>query len=679
MTDMALRQAIRRNGWTRVVIVAFLGALGFGSVLHFFGSVAARAQNVSGSANGSTAPTASEVPVLSVLTPPPSPCAPQPSGGCPNCTTDVPGASDYENSLPVPSPSPGFNYVVQLVNESDVTILAGADAAHQGSSTPGGPVPPPIALLPREGTWVMQPKGAPNNGNVLTIDVPPGWEATVCPQTNPNCGALGPRFWPRTGCKYDIERNLAQCETGGCGDAYDCGKQALRNPPQGSVAKTPASIVEWTLNSQFALGYAYPDISLVDGVTLTIDVQAIGRHCASQPGAPASRYWLSQNQPLAVHGADLREAGRCIPNFQLTRGEVGQVIQGEGNPDDVVACFTNCGRYEYPKTPDADCDPNTDERCKNWLAFCCYAPQGDPNHVYGGDCTNDSECHQGAGCWNDGSQPCTMRSDCPSGFSCLDGVCAKPFCACRAFLKKDDCSADVCTHPYSSHDRASQPPFGLCTDVTSDATGCIGDDTVHAVFPGGYTWPNDPQTYVSDARAYRIIFAPGFIPGTSPVITESVPVPDCSSFPDAYGYAAQRKNCSGEINGGAIFAGAALSPACTKSDDCPIIPGSTPPAHSACDTAFNRCATWACEIAPGGPVTTGDILCSWSAGDQTPTPTPTRRLGEPPPTQPVGPTATRSASDDDGCAINPNSAGSSGGMLLTLFAAALLCARRRSR
>jgi MYXO-CTERM domain-containing protein len=252
-------------------------------------------------------------------------------------------------------------------------------------------------------------------------------------------------------------------------------------------------------------------------------------------------------------------------------------------------------------------------------------------------------------------------------------VCAKPFCACRAFLKQDTCAADVCTHPYSSHDRASQPPFGLCTDATSDETACIGDDTVHAVFPGGYTWPNDPQTYVSDARAYRIIFAPGFIPGTSPAITNSAPVPDCSSFPEPYGYAAQRANCGSEISDGAIFAGAALSPTCTTNDDCPIIPGSDPPAHSACDTAFNRCATWACEIAPGGPVSTGDILCSWSAGAQTPTPTPTS-LGGPPATRMPG-------AEDDGCAINPGNGSSSGGVLLALAAAAgaLLRSRRRSR
>jgi hypothetical protein len=535
-------------------------------------------------------------------------------------------------------------------------------------------VPPPIAVEPREKTWVMLPKGAPNFGNILTIDIPPGWEATVCPQTDPGCGALGPRFWPRTGCKFDPAHDLAQCETGSCGDAYDCGEQASRNPPQASVAQTPASIVEWTFNSQAAQGYAYPDISLVDGVTLTIDVQALGQHCASYPGDPGSEFWLSQRQPLGVHGADLRDPNRCIPNFRLTRAEVGQIIQGQGNPDDVVACFTNCGRYEYPTDPGAGCDPNSDERCKNWLAFCCYAPAGDPNHVYGGDCTNESDCSQGGGCWNDGSMPCTMPSQCPSGFSCLDGVCAKPFCACRAFLKNSDCPADVCTHPYSPQDRASQPPFGLCTDVTSDETACIGDDTVHAVFPGGYTWPNDPQTYVSDARAYRIIFAPG---GTSVPITDSGPVPDCDSLPAPYGYDAEKHFCSGVS--GALFAGAALSPPCMHDDECPIIPGSTPPAHAACDPERKQCATWSCEIAPGGPVSTGKLLCRWPTGGLTPSPTPTGMVA-PEPSRPAGPTATRSSgTEDDGCAISRSTSGSRGGMLLAFVAAAGVFLRSRPR
>lgn len=670
MTDRVVREVVRRRGFIRVVLAVLLSTLGFGSLLYFGDSVTARAQTVSGVTGGVATRTATPFPTH-VITPPPSPCAPQPAGSCPVCDDSVPGASDYENSLPVPSPAPGDHYVVQLVNESNVTILAGADAAHQGSLTPGGPVPPPNPVLPREGTWLMQPKGAPNNGNILTIDIPQGWEATVCPQTNTNCMALGPRFWPRTGCKYDIDNNLAQCETGGCGDAYDCSRQALRDPPQASTAPPPTTIVEWTLNSQQQMGYAFPDISLVDGVTLTADVQALGLHCTSAPGQPTNKFWLSQRQPLAVHGADLRDAGRCISGFQLTRGEVGQIIQGEGNPDDVVACFTNCGRYEYPNNPGAGCDPS-DESCKNWLAFCCYTPIGDPHHVYGGDCNIDRpECAQGGGCWNNGSQPCTQTPDCPSGFSCLDGVCAKPFCACRAFLKNPPCSDDVCTHGYSPSDRASQPPAGNCTDVTQDPNACIGDDTVHAVFPGGYTWPNDPQTYVSDARAYRIIFAPGYDPSVNPPITNSGPVPACDALPEAYGYDSQAKNCAGVT--GKLFAGALPAPTCTTNEDCQYQPGITPPKRFNCDPATKHCDTWSCEIAPGGPVSTGTLLCRWpSTTNPSPTPTSTTSVGGPPPT------STRArGTDDDGCAITGNASDSQGGILLVLVAVAFALLRRR--
>lgn len=593
---------------------------------------------------------------LQAIAPPPPPCSAEPpsSGPCPVCTSAVPGASDYENSLPVPTPSPGHNYVVQLVNESDVTLLAGANAANQGSSRPDGPVPPPIAVLPRENTWVMLPKGSPNNGNILTIDIPVGWEGTECPQSNPNCGANGPRFFARTGCSYDPVHNLAQCETGSCGDAYDCSAQALRTPPRASSGRTPLTIVEWTFNSQGGQGYVYPDISLVDGVSLTVDVQAIGQHCASKPGVPTEPNWLSENQPLAVHGSDLREPDRCIPSFRLTRAEVGQIIAGSGNPDDVVGCFTNCGRYEYPGTPDPACDPATDERCRNWLAFCCYTPPGDPNHVYGGDCTEDSQCAQSAGCWDNG-----------------DG---SPKCACRGYIKGDTCAADVCTHP-NPPNQSAQPPFGHCSDVSDDPTACIGDDTVHAVFPGGYTWPNDPQTYASDARAYRVIFAPG---GTCVPITNSNPIPSCADFPEAYGYAANAQICAGNIAAGALFAGAALSPACRTADDCPIIPGSTPPAHYGCDPQLLRCASWSCDIAPGGPVSTGAILCRWPLAAPTPSPSPTSSLGGRP-TMPSSPTATLSpgAHDDDGCAIDPH-AGYGGVLLLAIGAAALLAARGRA-
>src|SRR5262245_17545488 len=111
----AFRQIARRRERARIAILVIMAMLGFGSASHFFAPVAAHALVT-------PSPTATPiVPEGPVLPPPPSPCAPAPAGPCPPnaCTTDVPGASDYENSLPVPSPRPGFDYVVQLVNESD--------------------------------------------------------------------------------------------------------------------------------------------------------------------------------------------------------------------------------------------------------------------------------------------------------------------------------------------------------------------------------------------------------------------------------------------------------------------------------------------------------------------------------------------------------------------------------
>jgi len=630
---------MQRNRRTIAIASALL--LGLGTATWQLSSVVAQAQN-----GGDGTVAASGPPI----TPAPDPCSGNPpaDGPCPQCTTDVPGASAYENSLPVPSPKPGYNYVVQLVNESNTTLLAGANAAHQGNAGPGLPTPGPFVVLPRENTWIMAPKGAPDNTNILTIDIPPEWEGTACPQSNPACGANGPRFFARTGCKYSVEHNLAQCETGSCGDAYDCGKQALRNPPLASAGRAPLSIVEWTFNSQGGQGYNYPDISLVDGVNLTTDVQALGRHCVSKPGAPTEPNWLSQNQPLAIHGTDLRESGRCIPGFRLTRGETGQFVPGQGDPDDVVACFTNCGRYEYPQTPPANCDPTTDARCKAWLAFCCYTPAGDPNHIYGSECTRDDQCRQDAGCWDKGDGPSQ--------------------CACRAYLKNPTCPSTVCTHPYSENNKSAQPPFGHCTDVTNDATACIGDDTVHEVFPGGYTWPNDPQTYVSDARVYRIIFAPG---GTTVPITDSGPVPHCNTLPESYGYTFQRQVCAGVINAGAQFAGALPAPTCTTTADCPVIPGSNPPTRSGCDPQHHQCATWSCETRDGGPVATGTLLCNWSEEvGPSPTPTSTPKL--------PGGLPSSGGDSDDGCAVAP-AHDANGATLLALFAAALLVARRRAR
>jgi hypothetical protein len=75
----------------------------------------------------------------------------------------------------LPAPTPLLHRVVQLVNCSNQRVLGTANAAHAAGLSP-------IAVLPRERTWVMEPfpvpAGAPTNANVLTIDIPQGWENT---------------------------------------------------------------------------------------------------------------------------------------------------------------------------------------------------------------------------------------------------------------------------------------------------------------------------------------------------------------------------------------------------------------------------------------------------------------------------------------------------------------------
>jgi hypothetical protein len=99
--------------------------------------------------------------------------------------------------------------------------------------------------LPREKTWVMEPfpvpSGAPANANVLTIDIPAHWEDTSAK------GSIGPNFWVRTGCRYDVSNGLTQCETGGCSGFYDF-SGALFGPPAG------ATLAEWTFYQSTTIG-----------------------------------------------------------------------------------------------------------------------------------------------------------------------------------------------------------------------------------------------------------------------------------------------------------------------------------------------------------------------------------------------------------------------------------------
>lgn len=599
----------------------------------------------------------------------------------------------YEDTLPVPVPTPGvppnIGYVVQLVNETNVTLLAAANAAHANGHGEAIPV------LPRQGSWIMGPMGAPpwpdgSPGNTLTIDIPPGWEHSICGHgTMAAPGCVGPLFWARTGCRYDVAGGLAQCETGTCSSFYDC--SANEQSPTG-----PKAIAEWTFRDDN--NNCAPDISVVDGGNLNMDIVPIGAGYPNQaPSGFDPAVWMSpENLPLTKCGVDLRSASACpIEQFQLKRKDQGMFIQGSPGGDNIIGCFSNCGFYEFlggmekgptapcpgfrcPGTPSADCDPTTDSECYYWQTFCCFAEAPPAPSPYGGMCTDSnqvpsSQCVQNGICWNADPTPTASSS----------GVCS-----CAAFLKNDagTCPPDVCTVQFSENP-ANQPPFNTCKNAgaTGDqADACIGDDTIHEVMPRGLTWPNDPETYYSNARAYRIVFGPGYWltaeatpqPGEpTPVpITDSQPVGLCSALPANYGYEANKANCAGEINSGAVFAGAALAPTCTTLEDPACKVGET---QYDCYLPDKRCATWQCELTGlGGPAHAAppgliNVLCRWSAADPTPTPTPMGALDVTPPAP---------GSDDDGCAINPSDGGSRGGTLLALVAvaAALLRSRRRT-
>jgi len=493
--------------------------------------------------------------------------------GCASIWSDAAHAQSDScvSNLPVPTPNPPSHRVVQLVNCSDATLLGAANAAHK-------PGQPPTSVLPREKTWVMEPAGT--SKNVLTIDIPPEWEATI------GAGATGPRFWVRTGCRYDIASGRAQCETGGCGGRYDCSAAKLG-------ASVGTTVAEWTFYEQVTSGsISYfkdsPDISVVDGANLNMDIQPVG----GSPHDPLDALgghdiqWLAEQYPLTKHGEDLRN--RCLPNgFALKRSDLMEtptarsrgiygfvMMDDSGQPqggDSTIACFSNCGNYAFPQAPSASCSDD-DPACYRWRVFCLNAPQS----TYAKKCNADADCDYKTGCWiNPGSK--------------LDHTCQG-----RAFIKSQTCSADVCTYPYGYVDPktgtkylSTQPPFGHCTDVTSDATACLGDDVVHEVMPKAYSWPNDPQVYGGDAPLYRVIFAPG---GTRAKITPAGPIPVCSGLPKIYGYGDQyggpnsgTKPCDISVNrNGAVFAVAHPSP-----------------------------KLWACNLPPTGAGDEG-VICRWS-------------------------------------------------------------------
>ncbi len=504
------------------------------------------------------------------------------------------GSDEYLATLPVKPPQGNdIKRQVQLVNCSDQILLGAANAA-RAKDQPAWPV------FPQEGTWEMKPfnKNNPTDySNVLTIDIPPEWYGQ-------HVGGNTGNFWVRTGCRYDEVANRAECETGGCSSQYDC-SSANVSPPNATT------IVEWTFYQPFSGGgptyyFDSPDISAVNGANLTVDVSPKGGD-DFDPINAKDWHWLNWNYPLTVHGKDLRETGQCASatgsGFRITRADIDKTTGGAlpGYPflgyvtvDDTgaptmptgnfqLACLSNCGRYKFPvEVAKSGCNTKTDANCYFWTTFCA----GNDTIKYGDKCITGIPNESGTQCNTDADcLKCNGGTDYHVACFKKDGPNKPGSCDLRGFFKGSvascngpagtkcqpstgQCAAPTntiaCPNTYGSinpldnddstrFDFNDQPIINNCSVVTFNGAkaACVGEDTLHQVLHGAYTWPNDPEVYQSDAPVYRIVFSPGGR-GTAPITPAQV-LPACENLPANYEYTENLGNCEIPINGQNAF------------------------------------------------------------------------------------------------------------------------------
>ena len=120
----------------------------------------------------------------------------------------------------------------------------------------------PLSRMKRPGSCS---RSIPATGPTTAISLPFKFPHSGRPQSAPRKTAPTPRHLGATGCHYDIKNNRAFCETGGCGDQYDC--SAANLGPSGFT-----TITEWTFYQKD--GVTFVDISTsapVNGASLTVD------------------------------------------------------------------------------------------------------------------------------------------------------------------------------------------------------------------------------------------------------------------------------------------------------------------------------------------------------------------------------------------------------------------------
>src|SRR5262249_18442412 len=150
----------------------------------------------------------------------------------------------------------------------------------------------------------------------------------------------------------------------------------------------------------------------------------------------------------------VRDRRLCSAKFQLLGDELGMFIQGE-SPNNVVACFSNYGKQEYPLTPAPNCTNSTDPRCGAWRGYCFQASDYGGNKTTPHGTTPQPEvCTQGDHICQtlaNGSgvcpgKPCTTDKDCAPYSTCWNANSGPGTCACSGFAVDPPCSPEVCTN-----------------------------------------------------------------------------------------------------------------------------------------------------------------------------------------------------------------------------------------
>lgn len=508
------------------------------------------------------------------------------------------GSDEYMENLPIKAPEdPAIKRQVQLVNCSDQVVLGAASAARAGGA-------PPYPVFPLEGTWVMQPfdpKHPDDYSNVLTINVPPEWYGQ-------HVGGNTGNFWVRTGCRYDPVANRAQCETGGCSGQYDCSSGNISPPALTTIVEW--TFYQHFDNTADDLFIDSPDISAVNGTNLTVDVSPKGgddlhpgvptdwhwlnwNYPLVVHGADLREPGNCQTSPtntFKVTRSDIDKTLGGDPGYPLF-GYV--IVDGNGVPtmptgNNILSCKSNCAQYKFPvETGEKDCDTKNDPGCYFWTTICAGNEAINYNNrCITGKCpTNNPNCAQNDKYYCDTDSDCLpCNGDVDYHIACFKkagpgqrGVCelrgfnagtvaqcngaAGTKCEPSTLQCAAPTSSIACTNTYGSinplddtdatrFDYNDQPILGKCSDIVFQKTGmrakCIGEDTLHSVLHGAYTWPNDPQVYQSNAKVYRMIFAPEGR-GRAP-ITKAAPIPACDDLPSNYKPAAARSRCADSIN-----------------------------------------------------------------------------------------------------------------------------------